>query len=91
MDRGLLVVMAMSDGSCLTVLAAASCDVAVGQGAPALLRRPSPSVSGPAQQLLGADCRSSADAARLVLPEGLRGGAGSRPTPADGVAGPSTG
>jgi predicted regulator of Ras-like GTPase activity (Roadblock/LC7/MglB family) len=27
MDRGLLVVMAISDGSCLTVLAAASCDV----------------------------------------------------------------
>jgi predicted regulator of Ras-like GTPase activity (Roadblock/LC7/MglB family) len=29
MDRGLLVVMAISDGSCLTVLAAASCDVGV--------------------------------------------------------------
>ena len=27
MDRGLLVVMAISDGSCLTVLAASSCDV----------------------------------------------------------------
>jgi uncharacterized protein len=29
MDRGLLVVMAISDGSCLTVLAASSCDVGV--------------------------------------------------------------
>jgi len=29
MDRGLLVVMSISDGSCLTVLAAASCDVGV--------------------------------------------------------------
>jgi predicted regulator of Ras-like GTPase activity (Roadblock/LC7/MglB family) len=29
MDRGLLVVMAISDGSCLTVLAGASCDVGV--------------------------------------------------------------
>jgi uncharacterized protein len=29
MDRGLLVIMAISDGSCLTVLAAASCDVGV--------------------------------------------------------------
>jgi predicted regulator of Ras-like GTPase activity (Roadblock/LC7/MglB family) len=29
MDRGLLVVMAISDGSCLTVLAAAACDVGV--------------------------------------------------------------
>jgi predicted regulator of Ras-like GTPase activity (Roadblock/LC7/MglB family) len=29
MDRGLLVVMAISDGFCLTVLAAASCDVGV--------------------------------------------------------------
>ena len=27
MDRGLLVVMAISDGSCLTVLAASGCDV----------------------------------------------------------------
>jgi predicted regulator of Ras-like GTPase activity (Roadblock/LC7/MglB family) len=27
MDRGLLVVMAISDGSCLTVLAASACDV----------------------------------------------------------------
>ena len=27
MDRGLLVVMAISDGSCLAVLAASSCDV----------------------------------------------------------------
>ena len=27
MDRGLLVVMAISDGSCLTVLAGAGCDV----------------------------------------------------------------
>ena len=27
MDRGLLVVMAISDGSCLTVLAGSSCDV----------------------------------------------------------------
>jgi predicted regulator of Ras-like GTPase activity (Roadblock/LC7/MglB family) len=29
MDRGLLVVMAISDGSCLTVLAASGCDVGV--------------------------------------------------------------
>jgi hypothetical protein len=29
MDRGLLVVMAISDGSCLTVLAASACDVGV--------------------------------------------------------------
>jgi uncharacterized protein len=29
MDRGLLVVMAISDGSCLTVLAGSSCDVRV--------------------------------------------------------------
>jgi predicted regulator of Ras-like GTPase activity (Roadblock/LC7/MglB family) len=29
MDKGLLVVMAISDGSCLTVLAASSCDVGV--------------------------------------------------------------
>ena len=29
MDRGLLVVMAISDGSCLAVLAASSCDVGV--------------------------------------------------------------
>jgi predicted regulator of Ras-like GTPase activity (Roadblock/LC7/MglB family) len=29
MDQGLLVVMAISDGSCLTVLAAAACDVGV--------------------------------------------------------------
>jgi predicted regulator of Ras-like GTPase activity (Roadblock/LC7/MglB family) len=29
MDRGLLVVMAISDGSCLTVLAGSSCDVGV--------------------------------------------------------------
>ena len=29
MDRGLLVVMAISDGSCLTVLAASSCEVGV--------------------------------------------------------------
>ena len=29
MDQGLLVVMAISDGSCLTVLAASSCDVGV--------------------------------------------------------------
>ena len=29
MDRCLLVVMAISDGSCLTVLAGSSCDVAV--------------------------------------------------------------
>ena len=29
MDRGLLVVMAISDGSCLAVLAGASCDVGV--------------------------------------------------------------
>jgi hypothetical protein len=29
MDRGLLAVMAISDGSCLTVLAASSCDVGV--------------------------------------------------------------
>ena len=29
MDQGFLVVMAISDGSCLTVLAAASCDVGV--------------------------------------------------------------
>ena len=29
MDRGLLVIMAISDGSCLTVLAASSCDVGV--------------------------------------------------------------
>jgi uncharacterized protein len=29
MDRGLLVVMAISDGSCLAVLAASSCDVAM--------------------------------------------------------------
>jgi predicted regulator of Ras-like GTPase activity (Roadblock/LC7/MglB family) len=29
MDRGLLVVMSISDGSCLTVLAASSCDVGV--------------------------------------------------------------
>jgi uncharacterized protein len=29
MDRGLLVVMAISDGSCLTVLASAGCDVGV--------------------------------------------------------------
>jgi predicted regulator of Ras-like GTPase activity (Roadblock/LC7/MglB family) len=29
MDRGLLVVMAISDGSCLVVLAASSCDVGV--------------------------------------------------------------
>jgi predicted regulator of Ras-like GTPase activity (Roadblock/LC7/MglB family) len=29
MDRGLLVVMAISDGSCLTVLAASTCDVGV--------------------------------------------------------------
>jgi predicted regulator of Ras-like GTPase activity (Roadblock/LC7/MglB family) len=29
MGRGLLVVMAISDGSCLTVLAASSCDVGV--------------------------------------------------------------
>jgi uncharacterized protein len=29
MDRGLLVVMAISDGSCLTVLAASPCDVGV--------------------------------------------------------------
>jgi uncharacterized protein len=29
MDRGLLVVMAISDGSCLTVLAGAACDVGV--------------------------------------------------------------
>jgi uncharacterized protein len=27
MDRGLLMVMAISDGSCLTVLAGSSCDV----------------------------------------------------------------
>jgi predicted regulator of Ras-like GTPase activity (Roadblock/LC7/MglB family) len=29
MDQGLLVVMAISDGSCLTVLAASACDVGV--------------------------------------------------------------
>jgi hypothetical protein len=29
MDRGLLIVMSISDGSCLTVLAAAPCDVGV--------------------------------------------------------------
>jgi uncharacterized protein len=29
MDRGLLVVMAISDGSCLTVLAGSACDVGV--------------------------------------------------------------
>jgi uncharacterized protein len=29
MDRGLLIVMSISDGSCLTVLAAAPCDVAM--------------------------------------------------------------
>jgi predicted regulator of Ras-like GTPase activity (Roadblock/LC7/MglB family) len=29
MDRGLLVVMAISEGSCLTVLAASACDVGV--------------------------------------------------------------
>jgi uncharacterized protein len=29
MDRGLLVVMALGEGSCLTVLAASSCDVGV--------------------------------------------------------------
>jgi uncharacterized protein len=29
MDRGLLVVMAISDGSCLAVLAGSSCDVGV--------------------------------------------------------------
>jgi predicted regulator of Ras-like GTPase activity (Roadblock/LC7/MglB family) len=29
MDRGLMVVMAISDGSCLTVLAASPCDVGV--------------------------------------------------------------
>jgi len=29
MDRGLLLVMSISDGSCLTVLAAAPCDVGV--------------------------------------------------------------
>jgi predicted regulator of Ras-like GTPase activity (Roadblock/LC7/MglB family) len=29
MDRGLLVVMAIGDGSCLTVLAGSSCDVGV--------------------------------------------------------------
>jgi uncharacterized protein len=29
MDRGLLVVMAISDGSCLAVLAASACDVGV--------------------------------------------------------------
>jgi predicted regulator of Ras-like GTPase activity (Roadblock/LC7/MglB family) len=29
MQRGFLLVMAISDGSCLTVLAAASCDVGV--------------------------------------------------------------
>jgi uncharacterized protein len=29
MDRGLLVVMAINDGSCLTVLAGSSCDVGV--------------------------------------------------------------
>jgi predicted regulator of Ras-like GTPase activity (Roadblock/LC7/MglB family) len=29
MDQGFLVVMAISDGSCLIVLAAASCDVGV--------------------------------------------------------------
>jgi predicted regulator of Ras-like GTPase activity (Roadblock/LC7/MglB family) len=29
MDRGLLVVMAISDGSCLAVLAGSSCDVSV--------------------------------------------------------------
>jgi predicted regulator of Ras-like GTPase activity (Roadblock/LC7/MglB family) len=29
MDRGLLVVMAISDGSCLTVLTVSSCDVAM--------------------------------------------------------------
>ena len=29
MDRGLLLVMAISDGSCLTVLAGSSCDVGV--------------------------------------------------------------
>jgi predicted regulator of Ras-like GTPase activity (Roadblock/LC7/MglB family) len=29
MDRGLLVVMAISDGSCLAVLASSSCDVGV--------------------------------------------------------------
>jgi uncharacterized protein len=29
MDQGLLVVMAISDGSCLTVLASSSCDVGV--------------------------------------------------------------
>jgi uncharacterized protein len=29
MDRGLLVVMAISDGSCLTQLAGAACDVGV--------------------------------------------------------------
>jgi uncharacterized protein len=29
MDRGLLVVMAINDGSCLAVLAGSSCDVGV--------------------------------------------------------------
>jgi predicted regulator of Ras-like GTPase activity (Roadblock/LC7/MglB family) len=29
MNRGLLLVMAISDGSCLTVLAGSSCDVAM--------------------------------------------------------------
>jgi uncharacterized protein len=31
MDRGLLVVMAISEGSCLTVLAASACDVGGGR------------------------------------------------------------